>query len=236
MMWMSRKCLYCGKKISEDARADKVYCCDKCRRMAGHKKKRSKWVPKPKKCEYCGKEFMPVSPQQKYCSKKHCQLNGKYKLLTITPGKAANGERQCQYCGKWFLPKHGSPICCSHKCYNKLQLLALHKFIEDKQEGKRLLHIYCENCKERYTLTINVNKDYKIPKQLLCPACRGTSKQEELLGEKSVKRSIPRKIISHASFDETCRRAKAAGMSYGKYVAMEWLKQQSMKQQSRRRK
>lgn len=96
-----RKCLICGKEfvIKDWPYAQKV-CSDKnCKAQYARDLSNSKL----KICEYCGAEFKPASPHQKYCNNIH--------------------HATCKICGKSFEVTNLSniPSTCSVNCRQKLR-------------------------------------------------------------------------------------------------------------------
>lgn len=63
------------------------------------------------KCPFCGKEFVPNTPRQKFCSVKCCNNNsarfGRFEKKR---------DATCRICGKQFTPKIATEFFCSPEC------------------------------------------------------------------------------------------------------------------------
>lgn len=117
-----QKCIICGKEFELKTPYTALTCSPKCRGIyrkesgiakASAKKasetvmmrygvKNSASVPmKPRKCEYCGEEFIPSSSRQKYCKRDH--------------------YGPCPVCGKptKILEMYIGPTACSKECRQK---------------------------------------------------------------------------------------------------------------------
>ena len=96
-----RKCLICGKEfVVKDWPYTQKVCSDKnCKAQYVRDLSNSKL----KICEYCGAEFKPTSPRQKYCTNAHYAI--------------------CKVCGKSFEVTNLSniPYTCSTSCEQKLR-------------------------------------------------------------------------------------------------------------------
>ena len=84
------------------------YCSEKCHREYWDKK--NKKVFAYKKCDMCGKDFMPVSSLNKYCS-----MGCKREADTL---KRSNKPytKKCKFCGVEFMPYTSLTKFCSANC------------------------------------------------------------------------------------------------------------------------
>lgn len=96
-----RKCLICGKEFAvKDWPYSQKVCSNKnCKAQYV----RDTSTSKLKTCEYCGAEFKPTSPRQKYCTNTHYAT--------------------CKVCGKSFevINLSNIPSTCSASCEQKLR-------------------------------------------------------------------------------------------------------------------
>lgn len=69
---------------------------------------------KPRKCEVCGKEYIPTKISQRCCSKA-CSLK-RWKSMNPEYCAPPREIKKCIICGTEFMPKRTSHICCSKKC------------------------------------------------------------------------------------------------------------------------
>ena len=98
-------CPMCGKLITNGY----TYCSKECQENA-HKPNK---LPKVAvKCEYCGKEFVKNSHNQRFCCKQCADFAGGYRK----PPEAKNMTK-CPWCGVMFTPnKKLHQIYCSKRC------------------------------------------------------------------------------------------------------------------------
>jgi hypothetical protein len=85
-----RGCGNCGRMI----RSWSGFCCDRCEYEAGKAARRVE--PKPKKCEWCGAEFVPKRSDAKTCSDAHRQAlrRSKQKPKRVTAKRVARARAQ----------------------------------------------------------------------------------------------------------------------------------------------
>lgn len=69
-----------------------------------------------KVCEYCGKEFVMVKSNQKYCSDECRRHTENLRRRNERMAEAAKRVATCAVCGKEFTPTHGAQKCCSVEC------------------------------------------------------------------------------------------------------------------------
>lgn len=70
-----------------------------------------------KSCKFCGEWFNPLSPNQRYCSKKclniyRSKLNAEYKRKTYKKGQIIR-EMTCSVCGNTYTGHFNSKYCIS---------------------------------------------------------------------------------------------------------------------------
>ena len=96
-----------------------------------------------RKCNYCGKKFMPTVKTNIYCStdcqyenRKKRQREGKEGELAKIP------KRPCIICGTIYQPKRANGTCCSDKCrrkhYKKMQTISSKK-LQEKKKAEELM-------------------------------------------------------------------------------------------------
>ena len=76
-----------------------------------------KKIFEPRKCEVCGKEYIPTKKSQRCCSKA-CSLK-RWKLMNPEYCAPPREIRKCIICGNEFMPIRSNHVCCSKKCTSK---------------------------------------------------------------------------------------------------------------------
>lgn len=111
------------------------------REKAYREKRKAEKVVKKKICPHCGKEFIPTSNRQIFCTKECCkqERQGKTKAdREAEKGDHYYRQRKCEVCGKLYWPTHSQQKFCSDECirvnHNKKTLEFYHK----KQKEKAL--------------------------------------------------------------------------------------------------
>ena len=103
-----KNCLYCNN-IFETTKAQKKFCCDKCREKYQEKHR------KPRRyrayCANCGKELIRARNITKKEPLRFCDAKcaSEYRNLH-------NKKRKCAVCGTEFIPNRSNHLCCSRKC------------------------------------------------------------------------------------------------------------------------
>ncbi len=97
-------CPVCGKTF--DAVKGQHYCSIECRKQA--RQERRSVVP-ARKCEWCGKEFVPIRSTRRFCSP-GCIQAARYW------GSPEKAQRICPICGKTFSATKHNPLYCSDEC------------------------------------------------------------------------------------------------------------------------
>ena len=93
--------------------------------------------PETKNCAYCGKEFSPISPKNKYCSIScRDKRNNEKRAAEYQKLKKAPVLKKCLYCGKEFSCEISNKVFCCTKCrdtyHNKMRSPAVYKLNETK--------------------------------------------------------------------------------------------------------
>ena len=138
--------------------------------------------------------------------------------------------RKCKFCGKEFTPIQNHQVYCSRSCANRQyrkNYKLKHGFIPFSQKSEAERMRVCPHCKKSFVA--------HTPSQKYC--C-GQCKRDEykknktfkdsaakiLCERKSVKpkhESLSKRHIKHVShIDDDNAKARALGMSYGKYKAL----------------
>lgn len=98
-------------------------------------------IVKKKVCPHCGKEFIPTSNRQIFCTKECCNQARQDKVKAnrvAEKGDHYYRQRKCEVCGKLYWPTHSQQKFCSDECtkvnHNKKSLEFYHK----KQKEKAL--------------------------------------------------------------------------------------------------
>lgn len=189
-------------------------------------KRKKVWEFKPKVCPICGKTFMPKAWAQKYCSLDCGREAEREQSRKRNRGKIFDkGNRNCLICGKEFTPNSNSQVYCCAECAYKAKLERMRTYntkVREKKRAERVtLKRICAICGKEFIPAAN-NQKY-------CSAdCADVAmrqrKHEEGLRLTEQKRA--RKKGRHTSqIDSKLAAARAAGLSYGEYVARE-LKEQ----------
>ena len=116
-------------------------------------------------CEYCGTEYWPVRPSQKYCCKNcgNAALESK-RLGRDVADKEGHAffKRTCIECGKEFWPESASAICCSDECVKqRISKLSKEKYNQIREirlaenEGHLFPKAICGYCGEEFWPTQN---------------------------------------------------------------------------------
>lgn len=192
-------CTVCGKgyrKKESDINSIK-YCSANCKELSKEKRKQENIRKKIKKCNKCGKDFLPNSNLQLYCSKE-CR--------TIT--------KTCEHCGKEFTRLNKSTLrnqkYCSTKCQGESRAKSheeyykrfsdIHKGhivpIERYTRSNNELTVLCLDCGNKTTRKAH---QYVTDKKLGCKHCSsinstGEIRIEEWLKENNVNYSTQYKF------------------------------------------
>ena len=138
---------------------------------------------KPKKCKYCGKEFIPESPRQMYCKDKHY-------------GK-------CPVCGKTVEIRdlNIGPQCCSEKCrIQKINQTCLKKYgHKDAVNSEHAKELSKQHCLERYGVPCYSQTDeYKESyRQTMLHKYGSTS----VLGSQELRNKCKQTLTTRTGFD-----------------------------------
>ena len=102
-------------------------------------------IVKKKVCPHCGKEFIPTSNRQIFCTKECCNQARQDKVKAdrvAEKGDHYYRQRQCEVCGSIYWPTHSQQKFCSEKCkkinHNKKTLEFYHKKQKEKAQCKDL--------------------------------------------------------------------------------------------------
>ncbi|CCZ32845.1 putative uncharacterized protein [Firmicutes bacterium CAG:646] len=102
-------------------------------------------IVKKKVCPRCGKEFIPSSNRQIFCTKECCNQARQDKVKAdrvAEKGDHYYRQRQCEVCGSIYWPTHSQQKFCSEKCkkinHNKKTLEFYHKKQKEKAQCKDL--------------------------------------------------------------------------------------------------
>ena len=114
-------CPICGKQY-DSGDDNGRFCSGECRHKYDSEKRKEymqDYIPPdkppkekmPKKCAYCGIEFIPEGRSDQLYHSPECQANAKAlrKWGELT-------DRTCSICEKIFTPTRGKQVCCSPKC------------------------------------------------------------------------------------------------------------------------
>lgn len=140
--------------------------------------------------------------------------------------------RKCKYCGKEFTPSQSNQVYCSEICANRqyrknYKLKLKHGFIPFSQKSVLERTRTCPNCG-------NVFVAHMPNQKYCCKTCKrdcyrkaesykeSTMKIEvERMSQRLHAESKPKKGVKRVShIDDDNAKARALGMSYGKYKAM----------------
>lgn len=99
---------------------------------------------KKKVCPHCGKEFIPNSNHQTFCSKE-CRLEAaqaeKQSEREAEHGGHLYRQRKCEVCGKLFWPNSGGQKVCSEECRKKKHNVVTLEIYHRKQAEKELREV-----------------------------------------------------------------------------------------------
>lgn len=96
-----RICKLCGREFHPKAR--KQYCCNEM---------------VPRKCEYCGKEFLSLcsTANTKTTCSKECQVA---LIKKKREASASSSMKSCKWCGRMFAPSSARQVYCNETHYQK---------------------------------------------------------------------------------------------------------------------
>lgn len=120
------------------------------------------------KCEYCGAEFEPRQPHQKYCSvqcRRRAQYERTYKPRSI-------GKKTCVVCGKEFDTNNAAKKYCSPECYRAA--------FPSKYKKHNLRQATCPVCGAQFA----TNKPNQIYCSRLC--CRAAEHRRRALARRGM--------------------------------------------------
>lgn len=100
--WVARPCAVCGSLLPRKSRPDRVYCSDTCRFRCGASAEAT--------CAGCRAEFVPNSPEQRFCS---AACGSRYGARRVP-------ERPCAECGEVFAPRDRRGRYCSKRCWRRV--------------------------------------------------------------------------------------------------------------------
>ena len=154
-----------------------------------------------RKCEFCGKDYMPIMVNQRYCSK-DCRLEAdrqaKIEARKITQTK------ECEWCGKEFMPNTKGRKYCSNECAKEAQYIACKEFAIRNKKRKK-----CEVCGN-----ILIGKHFKYCSQ----GCREEAERQRKAEAQEIKAKKRRSRKPKLSIGEICKRAAEEHLTYGQYV------------------
>ena len=128
------------KEQEERAEAERI-AKEKARSKAYREKRKAQKIAenggeivKKKVCPHCGKEYVPESNRQIFCSKdcrKAAQQAEKQKRREAERGDHYYRQRTCAVCGELYWPTHSQQKFCSEDCqrinHNKVTLEFYHR-------------------------------------------------------------------------------------------------------------
>lgn len=97
-----------------------------------------------KVCPHCGKEFIPTSNRQVFCSKECCYQAGQAKKKAEREAERGDHyyrQRVCSVCGRMFWPTHSQQTLCSEECRKKRHNEVTLEFYHKKQAEKKLQEV-----------------------------------------------------------------------------------------------
>lgn len=154
-----RECKFCGKELE---RRQKSYCSRACRNR-DITRKDSKEEPKyPRTCVECGKEFMSMRPNTKYCSDQcNWKVQARKRVKRGKPsykmpqGKVWNEKRQ-------IILKEQNNLCWL--CGKELDKFELHHMeYGDHSVNSDSLVVLCKSCHNRiHHVTVTLNKSNEL--------------------------------------------------------------------------
>jgi hypothetical protein len=166
-------CAYCGNEFTfSGIGASPKYCCENCKKAADLANRGVTLV-----CKKCGKPFVSINPDAKYCSTK-CAGESRVKEVHYRTKR----KKVCPICGKDFETIKKSQICCSPECGSKQGHETLKEYFTCKYCGKPF---WCENafrmkfcsreCRNAaiHEQTIERHRNDPIPivYKRICPEC-----------------------------------------------------------------
>ena len=101
-------------------------------------------IVKKKICPHCGKEFVPTSNRQVYCSKgctSQAWQTKKKEEREAERGEHFYRQRKCEVCGKLFWPNSSGQKVCSEDCRKKKQNVVTLEIYHRKQAEKELREV-----------------------------------------------------------------------------------------------
>lgn len=180
-----------------------------------------------KKCVVCGKLF-EMNRNKKTCGPECADIRRKY-VNRINDRKRRERARiaqesvkiTCPVCGKKFVSKKGKKYCsddCRRKAEKKRNRERYQKLKGKLSEGKT---VKCGCCGKEFN-TKNGGSKY-CSKDCRLIMSRRISAEYNRNKRELTKAFTARKVSLNGGIDAVAAAAKAAGMSYGQYKAMQFL-------------
>ncbi len=162
-----------------------------------------------KKCEYCGKDFIPKHRLQRFCCPEHQKIWAKENMRSTRAAEIIGKPIKCECCGKEFIATTVKSKFCSKECLIKV---SRQKARERNMERKSKMK--CEECGKplgAYSSSHYCSKEcsYEATKRRLREGKPASVVKEER------KRKQKKPVLS---IGEICRLAMAEHLTYGQYV------------------
>jgi hypothetical protein len=166
-------CAYCGNEFTfSGIGASPKYCCENCKKAADLANRGVTLV-----CKKCGKPFVSINPDAKYCSTK-CAGESRVKEVHYRTKQ----KKVCPICGKDFETIKKSQICCSPECGSKQGHETLKKYFTCQYCGSlfwrenafRMMYcsVECQKAAIRArTIECHRNDPIPIVYKRICPEC-----------------------------------------------------------------
>lgn len=201
-------------------------------------------------CAFCGKEFTATHPRNVYCSE-ICQKANKTarqreKYAANKPVRRPKEKKQieakvCVVCGKSFVPQYcKTQITCSKVCRWKREAELVKENLRKRHRGDRTCEQcgkvffaegvakFCsKECRTAHNMALQEQRKAEVAEAgLTRPKMKG-EKRPVLAGKAlATAQGI---WVSNMTFEEKAEAARAAGMSYGKWVALQQMKYEKEK-------
>jgi predicted nucleic acid-binding Zn ribbon protein len=201
-------------------------------------------------CAFCGKEFTATHPRNVYCSE-ICQKANKTarqreKYAANKPAKVPKEKKQieakdCVVCGRSFMPQRSSvQKTCSKECREKREAELVKENLRKRYRGDRTCEQcgkvffaegvakFCSKaCRTAHNLALQEQRKAEVAEAgLTRPKMKG--EKRPVLAGKHLARAQGI-WVSNMTFEEKAEAARKAGMSYGKWVALQQMKYEKEK-------
>jgi hypothetical protein len=117
-------CRQCGEKVCyKGVGAIPIFCNDKCKQKFHNTRSRRSRPPlaikENKNCEFCGKEFIALKRDRRYCPDGYCAQKAYNRRKETGQAFPKSFDVCCSGCGTSFTAKHPEAKWCSKLCANR---------------------------------------------------------------------------------------------------------------------